>query len=154
VVRVAPRRPLCRPFDLVTLLSSSSASIRVALPSVYAAALDCQERGWSVIPLIGGSDADLGKRAALPWTPYQCRTASSEELREWFAHPKRTAYGVVCGTVSRLIVIDLDDEAVEASFVAMYSQARATFRVQSGLRGGVEAAQRGGLSADIRRLDA
>ncbi|MBK8024965.1 MAG: bifunctional DNA primase/polymerase [Chloroflexi bacterium] len=63
----------------------------------YSAALHCVERGWSVIPLIGGDDPARGKTPAAAWSRYRERLPSAEELRQWFESGKHSAYGIVCG---------------------------------------------------------
>ncbi len=93
-----------------------------------------QQLGCSVIPLIGGNDIELGKRAALPWSVYQKRIPSLSELRNWFMDKVRSAYGVVCGQVSRLIVLDLDDSSLAARFMRRFSHLLDTLIVQSGVR--------------------
>lgn len=67
------------------------------------------ERGWSVIPV--RSD----KRPAIKsWTEYQQRPATVDELEQWARMPQATAWAVVTGQVSRLLVLDFDgDEGME-----------------------------------------
>ena len=60
-------------------------------------------RGWSVIPL---RHAD--KRPLLRWEPYQNRLPGEEELRRWFAAWPDANLGIVTGSVSRLVVLDID----------------------------------------------
>ena len=97
--------------------------------------LSCLTCGWSVIPLIGGSDADTGKRPAVSWQWYQKWHPTVDEVQQWFERRSYSAYGVVCGKVSNLIVIDLDtDEAVD-QFAQAFPELIHTFTVQSGFRG-------------------
>jgi hypothetical protein len=135
VLGVALRHLLLhRPLAIVTFVTPHTSPSRAALPSVYSAALQCRERGWSVIPLIGGRDADDGKRAAVAWTRYQGQRPSRATLTTWFLDQTRTAYGIVCGALSSLIVVDVDDKEVESTFATAFPQAQRTFRVRSGLR--------------------
>jgi hypothetical protein len=85
--------------------------------------------------LVGGDEADTGKRAAVSWTQYQQQKPTAEALRMWFEDPARSAYGVVCGAVSGLLVVDLDEAETEVAFAQAFPQVQATFRVRSGLRG-------------------
>ena len=103
--------------------------------SVQLAAFTCLERGWSVIPLIGGSDADIGKRPAVPWQRYQKQRPTFDEVQQWFEHERCSAYGIVCGKVSNLIVIDLDTSEAVDQFTQAFPELTHTFTVQSGFRG-------------------
>ena len=65
--------------------------------------------GWSVIPV-----EPRGKHPLGPWKPYQSEQASLATVKQWAA--RQSNIGIVTGTVSRLIVLDLDSrEAVEAA---------------------------------------
>jgi hypothetical protein len=91
--------------------------------------------GCSVIPLIGGGDAQRAKRPAVRWTPYRSRVPSPAEMACWFGDGRCTAYGVVCGSVSRLVVLDLDDPALALAFFRHFPQLTDTLVVRSGVRG-------------------
>lgn len=70
------------------------------------AALEWHRAGVCVIP------AKPGKRPAFPWTEYQTRTATEEEIRAWFAGDRFDGFGVVCGEVSgNLEMIELEGRA-------------------------------------------
>ena len=103
--------------------------------SVSTASLACLTRGWSVIPLIGGSDAEIGKRPAVSWQQYQKRRPKIDEVQQWFEHDSSSAYGVVCGRVSRLIVIDLDTTEAVDQFTQAFPELTHTFTLRSGFRG-------------------
>jgi hypothetical protein len=60
-------------------------------------------RGWSVIPLRPGQ-----KRPALAWTVFEDRRATSEEVSAWWRRWPRAGVGIVCGSVSGLVVLDFD----------------------------------------------
>jgi hypothetical protein len=89
---------------------------------------------WSVIPLVGGADPQRGKRPALPWQPYRSRRPGPAELRRWFSGPDVTAYGVICGQVSQVVVLDLDDPALADRFMRRFPQLLDTLVVASGVR--------------------
>ncbi|MGQ9825486.1 MAG: bifunctional DNA primase/polymerase, partial [Desulfotomaculales bacterium] len=60
--------------------------------------------GFSIIPL-----RPRDKRPALPsWADYQSRRATEEEIREWWSRWPDANLGIVTGTVSGLVVLDLD----------------------------------------------
>ena len=96
-------------------------------------ALDAHQRGWSVIPLLGGKHPLYGKRPPMKWKKYQTRLATERQLETWFSEGY-TAYGVVCGGLSNLIVIDFDDVEIQAEFMQKYPHLLETYLVQSGLR--------------------
>jgi hypothetical protein len=66
-----------------------------------------RQRLLSVIPILppGGSD---GKRPAILWAEYQQRLATEGEILDWFNQEMNI--GVVCGAVSGIVVIDLDND--------------------------------------------
>lgn len=72
-------------------------------------AFEYRDRGFSVIPL-------RGKRPRVPWKEYTKRLPTVGELVYWFGelsqrrmHPN---IGIVCGQISRLVVLDADSEDV------------------------------------------
>ncbi|MDQ7025700.1 MAG: bifunctional DNA primase/polymerase [Anaerolineae bacterium] len=101
--------------------------------NILSSALDAQQRGWSIIPLLGGGNSTGGKRPRVAWKKYQQQQATERQIEIWFAE-ECTAYGVVCGEISKLIVIDFDEEQAQAEFIRRYPQLMNTRIVQSGLR--------------------
>ena len=103
--------------------------------TVNDAVLACLTHGWSVIPLIGGSDAGIGKRPAVPWQVYQKQCPTFDQVQQWFDYGSSSAYGIICGKVSNLIVIDLDTTEAVDQFTRAFPDLARTFTVQSGFRG-------------------
>jgi hypothetical protein len=66
--------------------------------------------GYSVIPLWGDADPDRAKVAAVEWGVYQCRKPTRGELSHWFDKAGFNALAIVCGLISRVAVLDFDDE--------------------------------------------
>src|SRR5690606_38543364 len=93
--------------------------VRLKLP-VFVEISACLARGWSVIPLVGGPEITCGKRPTIRWQTYTRRLPSLAEVQAWFADESRTAYGVVCGSVSGLVVLDLDDPALAQRFARAF----------------------------------
>jgi hypothetical protein len=96
--------------------------------------LDAHQRGWSIIPLIGGDHPIYGKRPLMGWKKYQQQHCTEQHIHNWFSDDC-TAYGVVCGSISNLIVIDFDDAEMQAEFIVKYPHLLNTRIVQSGMRG-------------------
>ena len=92
----------------------------------------CLQQNWSIIPLIGGPDVQRGKRPALRWEPFMRQRTAPADLHK---RSDLTAYGVVCGQVSQLVVLDLDDADLATRFWQHFPDFMQTFVVQSGTRG-------------------
>jgi hypothetical protein len=76
-------------------------------------ALSYLEHGWSIIPLSPGDKRPYF--ALLPredgqakWEMYQTRQPTEEEVRRWFTVAPNANIGIVTGTVSGILVQDLD----------------------------------------------
>lgn len=65
------------------------------------AALQYAERGFSVIPL-------KGKKALTKWEQYQSRRATPDEIKSWWRGSPKANIGIITGSVSGLIVLDVD----------------------------------------------
>ncbi|MFN8531856.1 MAG: bifunctional DNA primase/polymerase [Anaerolineae bacterium] len=60
---------------------------------------------------------------------------TADELRSLFVDQHFSAYGVVCGRLSKLVVLDLDDEVIAEEFAAQFPDFGNTYTVRSGNRG-------------------
>ncbi len=94
------------------------------------AALRYAALGFSIIPL-------RGKQPAISsWLPYRNRAASPDIIRRWQQGGLLENIGVVCGPVSKnLVVLDLDGEDGYPTFAATFPQLAETYTVATG--GGV-----------------
>lgn len=72
-------------------------------PDARAAALRFLSLGWSVVPM-----QPRGKRPLVRWTPYQTRRATADEVEQWFRRWPDANVGIVTGTISGLLVLDVD----------------------------------------------
>lgn len=90
---------------------------------------------FSIFPLVGGADPALGKRPAHAWSIFRQRHPTDAELRRWFDALGYTAYGIVCGHISRLIVLDFDVKRVARAFRRRFPHLCDTLIVESGCRG-------------------
>lgn len=105
-------------------------------PSCLDAALDYQQRGWSVLPLCPHDHVAVGRRhgkecnspgkvpyfphtGSTVWGEHQTRRADADEVRGWFRSQANLNVGVALGPVSGLIGIDIDSDAGEQMLDAM-----------------------------------
>jgi hypothetical protein len=72
-------------------------------PSTLKSALDYARIGWSVIPIV-----ERGKRPLVRWAPYQNSRATEAEIRQWWSQWPNANVGVITGSISNLIVLDVD----------------------------------------------
>lgn len=93
-------------------------------------ACELAESGYSVIPVHGDNAPAEPKKPAIKWRPYQKRIASSAEIAAAFDE-RFTALGIVCGRVSRLLVIDFDDQRSYRRFCMHLPQYAGTFSVKT-----------------------
>lgn len=100
---------------------------------VLGAALAYAEMGLSVLPLHGKTPPVVGG-VQMGWARRQVERASFSMIHEWAQRGHLQNVGVVCGRVSRnLVVIDLDgDSAVNAFFNWAESRLPQTYSVRSG----------------------
>jgi hypothetical protein len=68
-------------------------------------AQDYQANGWSVLPL-----KPRGKEPLVPWQKFQQHRATALQVMAWWNTWPEANVGVVTGTVSGLVVVDLDGE--------------------------------------------
>lgn len=73
-------------------------------------ALKYRERGFSVIPMITWVDerGDVKKKPLIPWTEFQSRLASNDEIKEWWTKHPRALIAAVTGNFSNICVADAD----------------------------------------------
>jgi hypothetical protein len=85
--------------------------------------------GYSVIPL------GVDKKAAVAWEEYQYQPASAEQLATWFENSEKySAYGILGGTVSKLLIVDWDIADAAELFKKRFPHLLQTFTVLSGNR--------------------
>lgn len=101
---------------------------------LFFAAKKYKTRGWSVIPLRGGSNPHDLKRPAIKWGRYQYTLARDSELEDWFLESGFGGLGIVCGQVSHLAVLDFDDPQKASEFRRLFPHLAQTYMVESGTR--------------------
>jgi len=67
-------------------------------------ALEYEKRGWSVVQLKAKSKIPRGE-----WKHLQRRRATEDEIRRWWAEYPNGNVGIICGNISGIAVIDIDD---------------------------------------------
>lgn len=75
----------------------------MATTSCREAALDYRRAGWSVLPVRPGE-----KRPLIRWETLQRKHASPDDIAAWFTRWPEANVGVVTGTISGLVVLDVD----------------------------------------------
>ena len=70
-------------------------------------AVDYIRMGWSVIP-INPEGNPKGKKPLVSWMQFQGVAATEEEAAEWWSRWPDANIGIVTGSVSNLVVLDLD----------------------------------------------
>lgn len=71
--------------------------------ALESSALAYLERGWSVIPI-----EPRGKRPLVKWEAFQNRLPTKGEIHAWVRRWPSANVGIVTGTISRLVVLDID----------------------------------------------
>ncbi len=71
--------------------------------AILATALQCLDRGWSVVPV-----APRAKRPIIRWEAFQHRMASQAEVTGWFRRWPDANLSVVTGVLSGVVVLDVD----------------------------------------------
>lgn len=86
--------------------------------------------GYSPIPVQGNNAPTEPKRPSIRWREYQGRIASEAEIEQAFKE-NVTALGIVCGRVSKLLVIDFDDVLRYQRFCRHLPQFADTYTVKT-----------------------
>lgn len=75
--------------------------------------------GFSVIPLdhpddsIANNPEQRGKVPAVKWAPFQKTPPTDDNLIAWFGNGHKRNVGIVCGAVSRVVLVDTDSPEAE-----------------------------------------
>ena len=86
--------------------------------------------GFSVIPVHGNGSPREPKKPARRWKAFQIRIASEAEIEGSF-NDGVTALGIVCGRVSKLLVIDFDDHLRYQRYCRHLPQYSKTYTVKT-----------------------
>ncbi|MCY3797894.1 MAG: bifunctional DNA primase/polymerase [Chloroflexi bacterium] len=86
--------------------------------------------GYSVIPVQGNNAPGEPKKPAVSWGAYQRQLPSESDIERQFGK-KVTALGIVCGRISKLLVIDFDDLLRYQRFCRHLPQYSETYTVKT-----------------------
>lgn len=74
------------------------------------AAVQYLKKGYSVIPLNPSENDDIGKKPFIPWTEFQKRKPTENEIISWWAKWPSAMIGLICGQISGFMVMDTDNQ--------------------------------------------
>ena len=69
--------------------------------------------GWSIIPV------DINKKPYLSWKQYQQKRATIDQIDEWQKQYNPSAWAVITGAISNLIILDGDGEPGKSTFESL-----------------------------------
>ena len=91
------------------------------------------ELGWATIPLRFMGDADNRKRPAIEsWKEFQVAAPDRGQVEAWWSGAPEFGVGVITGSVSRLLVVDLDGPRAAALLKARGIELPRTATVKTG----------------------
>lgn len=88
------------------------------------------QQGFSVIPIRGNANPANPKIPLVSWKKFQKQAAELDEISTWFEQDF-TAIAIVCGSVSRLMVIDFDEEFAYQEFLRHFPTLAHTYTVKT-----------------------
>ena len=101
-----------------------------AQKSLVIAAKELAAGGYSVIPVCGDRNPQQPKKPAIAWRRFQREVMNVAEIEMGFRRGV-SALGIVCGQVSRLVVIDFDDCVGYQKFCRRFPQWSGTRTVRT-----------------------
>lgn len=108
---------------------------RFCTESLESAAKRYKSLGFSIIPLHGACNPQQPKLPQVKWSRYQHTHPTDHEVAHWFAGKADLGIGIVCGRISQLLVLDIDDVSVASEFRHQLPHLANTLTVKSGTRG-------------------
>lgn len=72
------------------------------------AALAYLERGWHPFPVGTFRKEKKDRKPLISWKPYQTKAPTEQEVREWWTKWPEAGIGLATGSISNLVVVDLD----------------------------------------------
>lgn len=103
--------------------------------SLYFASESLLLKGFAPIPVFGAQNSSKMKQCPIKWGRFQHSLPTQADLQNWFLHEGYGGVAVVCGAVSRLVVLDFDDPDLASEFRHLFPDLSQTYTVRSGGRG-------------------
>ena len=101
--------------------------------SILDAAFEYLERGWSIIPVRVSGE---GKKIPLiKWREFQDRQAEEGEVRKWFTTWPDAGLALVTGHISKVYIVDCDNEEAIAKSLELGMTTVIKSRTQRGTNG-------------------
>src|SRR5215207_6553319 len=95
-------------------------SISAGCQQLFGAAISYSYLNYSVIPVFGNIQLERAKVAAVDWKPFQSRKATEKDFNEWFKKQEFGGLAIVTGNISRLIVLDFDEQWLGDEFARRF----------------------------------
>ena len=97
-------------------------------------ALEYRHLGLSTIPVWGNQRPELAKLPAIKWADFQHRLPTVDEITHWYLERQFSGIAIVCGNISRLLVLDFDNPQYAAQFKQAFPHLQNTHIVLSASR--------------------
>ncbi|GAB5490899.1 MAG: hypothetical protein Phog2KO_11140 [Phototrophicaceae bacterium] len=85
-------------------------------PALFGSAQTYLYQDFNVIPILGDLDLSCPKQAGIDWKAYQHKRVNLRHLDLWFNRENFAGLAIVTGQISRLMVLDFDDEVLAEKF--------------------------------------
>lgn len=98
---------------------------------IFGAAKSYLYQNYNIIPIWGDLNPERKKVASVDWKSYQSRRVRQADLDDWLHQEKFGGLAIITGRISRLIVLDFDDEVLAKEFGRRFPHLTATRTVLS-----------------------
>ena len=99
---------------------------------LLAAACGYAKLGWSVILIEPG-----GKKPLVKWEKSQQTITSKDQIKKWWSQHPNGNIGIATGSLSKLIVIDIDSVVGREQYIAQFGELHNTISQQTGKPGAI-----------------
>lgn len=113
----------------------SNLNVTGVKPALFGSAMTYLYQDFNVIPILGDLDLNRPKQAAVDWKIYQQKRVNPRHLDLWFNRENFGGLAIVTGQISRLMVLDFDDETLLEKFKSEFPHLLKTRTVLSAGRG-------------------
>ena len=113
----------------------SNLNVTGVKPALFGSAMTYLYQDFNVIPILGDLDLNRPKQAGIDWKAYQQKRVNPRHLDLWFNRQNFGGIAIVTGQISRLMVLDFDDEFLLERFKETFPRLLNTRTVLSAGRG-------------------